>query len=67
MKSTNIVSIEFEPVVSMEQKYNYLINVLKRCGGFDLSTTDKMSLIRKTLRDIGEEPTITPLISSRSP
>ena len=64
MQPTNIVSFE---APSMEMKYKHLVNVLRRCGGFDLSTADKISLIRNTLRELNEEPTVTPLIPSRSP
>jgi len=64
MLPTNVVSIE---APSMEIKYKYLISVLQKCGGFDLSTADKIFLIRNTLRELGEEPTVTPMIPSRSP
>jgi len=64
MQPNNVLSFE---APGLEMKYKHLVDVLKQCGGFDLSTTDKISLIRQTLRDLGESPTITPMIPSRSP
>jgi hypothetical protein len=49
------------------KKYGVAIETLRKCGGFDLSTGEKISLIRQTLRELAESPTITPVIKPKSP
>lgn len=61
MHPTNVISIS-DITPTIEHRYRHIVNVLRRCGGFDLSNADKISLIRHTLRELGEEPTITPII-----
>jgi hypothetical protein len=56
----NVISIK---PMTTEDKLAGVINVLKICGGFDISTADKISLIRETLRNLGENPTVTPMIN----